>query len=71
MGHKESVKDADRMVGHIYEYPGVIGREWRNWLSMPTDEFHPTWVCADALTMREHAENRMHIIKVVFVASLT
>jgi len=26
MGHKESVKDADRMVGHIYEYPGVIGR---------------------------------------------
>jgi len=25
MGHKESVKDADRMVGHIYEYPGVIG----------------------------------------------
>ncbi|ALT36121.1 ornithine carbamoyltransferase [Cutibacterium acnes] len=36
-----------------------------------TDEFHPTWVCVDALTMREHAENRMHIIKVVFVASLT
>ncbi|AEW80121.1 hypothetical protein TIA1EST31_10569 [Cutibacterium acnes FZ1/2/0] len=28
-------------------------------------------MCADALTMREHAENRMHIIKVVFVASLT
>ncbi|MBD4446221.1 ornithine carbamoyltransferase, partial [Xanthomonas citri pv. citri] len=25
-------------------------------------------MCADALTMREHAENRMHIIKVVFVA---
>lgn len=22
MGHKESVKDADRIVGHIYEYPG-------------------------------------------------
>jgi len=26
MGHKESVKDAGRMMGHIYEYPGVIGR---------------------------------------------
>ncbi|MFH4385553.1 ornithine carbamoyltransferase subunit F, partial [Acinetobacter baumannii] len=32
-----------------------------------TDEFHPTQMLADALTMREHAEKPFHEIKFAYV----
>ena len=69
IGHKESVKDTARVLGRMYdgiEYRGY-GQERVEALAahagVPvwnglTDEFHPTQVLADVLTMVEHAGRR-------------
>ena len=66
MGHKESVADTARVLGRMYdgiEYRG-FGQERVETLAeysgVPvwnglTDEFHPTQVVADVMTMMEHA----------------
>lgn len=66
LGHKESVKDTARVLGRMYdgiEYRGY-GQERVETLAahagVPvwnglTDQFHPTQVLADVLTMVEHA----------------
>src|SRR6476659_5890098 len=65
MGHKESVKDTARVLGRMYdaiEYRGfgeTIADELAQWAGVPvynglTDEWHPTQMLADFLTMREH-----------------
>lgn len=66
IGHKESVKDTARVLGRMYdgiEYRG-FGQERVEELAahagVPvwnglTDEFHPTQVLADVMTMAEHA----------------
>ncbi|MDT8436549.1 MAG: ornithine carbamoyltransferase [Gemmatimonadota bacterium] len=66
LGHKESVADTARVLGRMYdgiEYRG-FGQERVETLAahagVPvwnglTDEFHPTQVLADVLTMVEHA----------------
>jgi ornithine carbamoyltransferase len=66
IGHKESVKDTARVLGRMYdgiEYRGY-GQERVEELAahagVPvwnglTDEFHPTQVLADVMTMVEHA----------------
>jgi ornithine carbamoyltransferase len=65
MGHKESVKDTARVLGRMYdaiEYRGfgeAIADELAEWAGVPvynglTDEWHPTQMLADFLTMREH-----------------
>ena len=66
IGHKESMEDTARVLGRMYdgiEYRGfgqdiveVLGR----YAGVPvwnglTNEFHPTQVLADALTMKEHS----------------
>ena len=66
IGHKESMKDTARVLGRMYdaiEYRGfsqetveVLAR----YAGVPvfnglTDEYHPTQVLADVLTMREHS----------------
>src|SRR5918993_929301 len=65
MGHKETVKDTARVLGRMYdaiEYRGFreaiadelgqgAGGPFNNGL---TDEWHPTQMLADFLTMREH-----------------
>ncbi|MDY7218630.1 ornithine carbamoyltransferase [Denitrificimonas sp. JX-1] len=78
IGHKESVKDTARVLGRIYdaiEYRG-FGQEIVNELSeysgVPvynglTDDFHPTQILADLLTMQEHSEKPLHEIAYVFV----
>ncbi len=67
IGHKESVKDTARVLGRMYdaiEYRGVhqatvellarhAGVPVYNGL---TDDWHPTQMLADALTMLEHAD---------------
>lgn len=65
IGHKESIKDTARVLGRIYDgiqYRGY-GQEVVETLAehagVPvwnglTDEFHPTQLLADLLTMREH-----------------
>src|SRR4051795_10085371 len=67
MGHKESVKDTARVLGRMYdaiEYRGfgeAIADELAQWAGVPvynglTDEWHPTQMLADFLTMREHLD---------------
>ena len=66
MGHKESVADTARVLGRVFdaiEYRGAeqaIVDELAAFAGVPvynglTDEWHPTQMLADFLTMREHA----------------
>jgi ornithine carbamoyltransferase len=68
IGEKESMKDTARVLGRIYdaiEYRGfgqAVVEELARYAGIPvynglTDEFHPTQVLADFLTMEEHAES--------------
>jgi ornithine carbamoyltransferase len=65
IGHKETMKDTARVLGRMYdgiEYRGfgqAIVEELAQHAGVPvynglTDEFHPTQVLADVLTMVEH-----------------
>jgi ornithine carbamoyltransferase len=65
MGHKETAKDTARVLGRMYdaiEYRGFAegtADELAKWSGVPvynglTDEWHPTQILADFLTMREH-----------------
>jgi ornithine carbamoyltransferase len=67
IGHKESMKDTARVLGRLYdgiEYRGfgqAIVEELAAYAGVPvwnglTDEFHPTQVLADVMTMREHID---------------
>ena len=67
IGHKESIKDTARVLGRMYdaiEYRGFAQstcEELARHAGVPvynglTDEFHPTQILADLLTMREHAD---------------
>jgi len=64
MGHKETVKDTARVLGRMYdalEYRGFgqdTAEELARWAGVPvfnglTDEWHPTQILADFLTIRE------------------
>src|SRR5688572_32882588 len=64
MGHKETIKDTARVLGRLYdgiEYRGFdqdIVQTLADFAGVPvwnglTDEFHPTQILADILTMRE------------------
>ena len=66
IGHKESIKDTARVLGRMFdavEYRGFsqhTAEELARYSGVPvynglTDEFHPTQILADLLTMREHA----------------
>jgi ornithine carbamoyltransferase len=66
MGHKETVKDTARVLGRMYdaiEYRGFgenVADELAQYAGVPifnglTDEWHPTQILADFLTMREHS----------------
>jgi ornithine carbamoyltransferase len=70
MGHKETVKDTARVLGRMYdaiEYRGfgeAVADELARWAGVPvynglTDEWHPTQMLADFLTMREHIDKRL------------
>jgi len=67
IGHKESMKDTARVLGRTYdgiEYRGfgqAIVEELAAYAGVPvwnglTDEFHPTQILADVLTMMEHSD---------------
>ncbi|SEG59179.1 ornithine carbamoyltransferase [Vibrio hangzhouensis] len=72
IGHKESMKDTARVLGRMYdgiEYRGFgqeIVEELGAHAGVPvwnglTDEFHPTQILADFLTMLEHGKGkRLH-----------
>ena len=71
IGKKESMKDAARVLGRMYdaiEYRGhgqAIVDELARHAGVPvwnglTDEFHPTQILADLLTMEEHSDQPLH-----------
>jgi ornithine carbamoyltransferase len=71
LGHKESLKDTARVLGRLYdgiEYRGfhqqVVEQLAANahvpvWNGL-TDEFHPTQVLADLMTMEEFGQQPLH-----------
>lgn len=78
IGHKESVKDTARVLGRIYdaiEYRGFgqeIVEQLARYSGVPvynglTNEFHPTQILADFLTMQEHVEKPLHEVSYVFI----
>ena len=71
IGKKESMKDTARVLGRMYdgiEYRGYgqsIVEELGAYAGVPvwnglTNEFHPTQVLADFLTMMEHSDKPLH-----------
>ena len=78
IGHTESLKDTARVLGRIYdaiEYRGsgqngvetlaeAAGVPVFNGL---TDQYHPTQMLADVMTMREHSDKPIQQIKYAFV----
>jgi ornithine carbamoyltransferase len=78
IGHKESMKDTARVLGRIYdgiEYRGFAQETVETlarYAGVPvwnglTDEFHPTQVLADVLTMTEHCGKPLHDIAYCFL----
>ena len=78
MGHKETVKDTARVLGRMYdgiEYRGFgqeIVEELGKYAGVPvwnglTNEWHPTQMLADVLTMTEHCSKPLEKISYAFV----
>jgi len=78
MGHKESIKDTARVLGRFYdglEYRGfsqTIVEELAEYAGVPvwnglTDEFHPTQILADMMTMDEHTSKSLKEISYCYV----
>jgi ornithine carbamoyltransferase len=73
IGHKETMKDTARVLGRMYDgiqYRGFgqeIVEELARYAGVPvwnglTDEFHPTQILADMLTMHEHTAKQINEI---------
>lgn len=78
IGHKESMKDTARVLGRMYdaiEYRGFkqsTVQELADYAGVPvfnglTDEFHPTQMLADVLTMIEHCDKPLRQISYVYI----
>jgi ornithine carbamoyltransferase len=78
IGHKESMKDTARVLGRMYdgiEYRGFgqeIVEELAQYAGVPvwnglTDEYHPTQVLADFLTMQEHSSKPLSEMKLCYM----
>ena len=78
IGVKESMKDTARVLGSMYdgiEYRGFAQttvEELAKYSGVPvwnglTNEFHPTQILADFLTMREHSEKPMEKISYAYL----
>jgi ornithine carbamoyltransferase len=78
IGHKESFKDTARVLGRMYdaiEYRGSAQKgveTLAKYAGVPvynglTDEYHPTQMIADVLTMRERSDKPITDIKYAYV----
>ncbi len=78
IGHKESMKDTARVLGRMFdaiEYRGssqALVQELSDYSGVPvynglTDEWHPTQMLADMLTMLEHADKPRQQISYAYV----
>ncbi|MEY4921602.1 MAG: ornithine carbamoyltransferase [Pseudomonadota bacterium] len=70
IGHKESIKDTARVLGRMYDgiqyrgYGQQLVETLAEFAGVPvwnglTNEFHPTQLLADLLTMQEHLPNKL------------
>ena len=77
IGKKESIADTARVLGRMFdgiEYRGYgqsIVEELAHYAGVPvwnglTNEFHPTQILADMMTIEEHCKKPLNKIKVVF-----
>ena len=78
IGHKESVKDTARVLGRMYDaiefrgYSQEAVEDLAKYAGVPvfnglTDEYHPTQMVADVMTMREHSDKPLSEIKYAYV----
>ncbi|QLB16996.1 ornithine carbamoyltransferase [Mannheimia varigena] len=78
IGHKESMKDTARVLGRMYDaiqyrgYKQSVVQELADYAGVPvfnglTDEFHPTQMLADVLTMIENCEKPLSQISYVYI----
>jgi ornithine carbamoyltransferase len=78
IGHKESVKDSARVLGRMFdgiEYRGhgqKIVEDLARYSGVPvwnglTNEYHPTQVLADLMTMIEHSDKPLHALKFCYL----
>jgi len=78
IGQKESMKDTARVLGRMYdgiEYRGFgqnVVEELGKYAGVPvwnglTNEFHPTQILADFLTMKEHSDKPLSQIKFCYL----
>lgn len=78
IGHKESMKDTARVLGRLFdaiEYRGYAQstvQELADWSGVPvfnglTDDWHPTQMLADVLTMMEHSDKPLNQIRYVYL----
>ncbi len=78
IGHKETMKDTARVLGRMYdgiEYRGFgqeIVEELGAYAGVPvwnglTNEFHPTQVLADLLTMIEHSDKPLREVRFAYL----
>jgi len=78
IGHKESMKDTARVLGRMYdgiEYRGFgqeIVEELAEYAGVPvwnglTNEYHPTQILADFLTMQEHSTKDLNEISFCYL----
>ncbi|MCU1099602.1 ornithine carbamoyltransferase subunit F, partial [Glaesserella parasuis] len=78
IGHKESMKDTARVLGRMYDgiqyrgYGQVLVQTLADYSGVAvwnglTDEFHPTQILADFLTMIEHSNKPLNQIKLAYL----
>jgi ornithine carbamoyltransferase len=78
IGYKESMKDTARVLGRMYdgiEYRGFgqdVVEELGRYAGVPvwnglTNEFHPTQILADFLTMKEHSDKPLSQVKFCYL----
>ncbi|MCD4789546.1 MAG: ornithine carbamoyltransferase, partial [Bacteroidales bacterium] len=78
IGHKETMKDTARVLGRMYdgiEYRGFgqkIVEELAEYAGVPvwnglTDEYHPTQILADFMTMLEHSDKPINKISYAYL----
>ncbi|MGF1430085.1 ornithine carbamoyltransferase [Kitasatospora sp. LaBMicrA B282] len=78
LGHKESIKDTARVLGRMFdgiEYRGygqAVVEELAEHSGVPvwnglTDEWHPTQLLADVLTIREHSRKPLTDISLAYL----
>ena len=78
IGHKESFKDSARVLGRMFDAIEYRGSSQKGveilaqYAGVPvfnglTDEYHPTQMLADVMTMREFSDKPIHQIKYAFL----